>query len=215
MSWLDANLGRIGDLALTHLWLSVLPVLLGLLVAVPVGWWAQRHPRLGAVLLGSGSILYTLPSLPLLTIIPVVLGTSILDPVNVVVVLSLYAVALLLRTAADAFAQLPREVVDAADATGHSTWQRALRVELPLAGPVLLAGVRVVSVSTVSLVTVGALIGVSNLGSLFTEGFQRDYTFEIVTGLVAVVLLALLLDGLWVLLGRLLLPWARTGRSAA
>lgn len=214
MSWFLDNLDRIADLALRHLWLSVLPVVLGFLVAVPIGWWVQRHPRVGAVLLGSGGVLYTLPSLPLLVILPGILGTSFLDPLNVVVVLTLYAVALLLRTAADAFAQLPREVVDAADATGHSRWQRALRVELPLAGPVLLAGVRVVSVSTVSLVTVGAIIGVANLGSLFTEGYQRGYTTEIVIGLGAVVVLALALDALWVLLGRVLLPWAHGARTA-
>lgn len=215
MSWFLDNLDRIVELGVRHLWLSVLPVLLGFLLAVPIGWWVQRHPRVGGLLLGSGSILYTLPSLPLLAIIPGVLGTSFLDPINVVVVLTLYAVALLLRTAADAFAQLPREVVDAADATGHSRWQRAVRVELPLAGPVLLAGVRVASVSTVSLVTVGALIGVSNLGSLFTEGYQRGFTTEIVIGLGAVVVLALALDALWVLLGRLLLPWAQGARTAA
>lgn len=213
MSWFLANLDRVVELTLTHLWLSILPVLLGLAVAVPVGWWVQRHPRVGAVVLGSGSILYTLPSLPLLVIVPGILGTSFLDPLNVVLVLTLYAVALLVRTAADAFAQLPREVIDAADATGHTTRQRALRVELPLAGPVLLAGVRVASVSTVSLVTVGAIIGVSNLGSLFTEGFQRNNTPEIVVGLGAVVLLALVLDLLWVVLGRVLLPWAAADRA--
>lgn len=213
MSWFRANLDLVVELMLTHVWLSVLPVLLGFAIAVPIGWWAQRHPRVGAFVLGSGSILYTLPSLPLLVIVPGILGTSFLDPLNVVLVLTLYAVALLVRTAADAFAQLPREVMDAADATGHTTRQRALRVELPLAGPVLLAGVRVASVSTVSLVTVGAIIGVSNLGSLFTEGFQRNNTPEIVVGLVAVVLLALVLDLLWVVLGRLLLPWAAADRA--
>lgn len=213
MSWFLDNVDRVLDLTLTHLWLSVVPVLLGLAIAVPVGWWAHRHPRRGGLVLGGGSILYTLPSLPLLAILPGLLGTSFLDPLNVVIVLTLYAVALLVRTAADAFAQLPREVVDAADATGHTLLQRALRVELPLAGPVLLAGVRVASVSTVSLVTVGALIGVSNLGSLFTEGFQRQNTPEIVVGLGAVVLLALALDLLWVLVGRVLLPWAAADRA--
>jgi osmoprotectant transport system permease protein len=215
MTWFVDNADRIGDLTLRHLWLSVLPVVLGFLIAVPIGWWAQRHRRAGAAVLGSGSILYTVPSLPLLVILPGVLGTSFLDPLNVVVVLTIYAVALLVRTAADAFGQVPRDVVDAADATGHSTLQRALRVELPLAGPVLLAGVRVVSVSTVSLVTIGALIGVSNLGSLFTEGYQRGFTTEIAIGLGTVVVLALALDAVWVLLGRLLMPWARGARAGA
>jgi osmoprotectant transport system permease protein len=215
MTWFLDNISEIRHLALTHLWLSVLPVVLGFVVAVPLGWWAQRHPRWRGVVVGSGGILYALPSLPLLVILPGLLGTSFLDPVNVVVVLTLYAVALLVRTAADAFAQLPPDVLDAATANGHSGLQRVLRVELPLAGPVLLAGVRVVSVSTVSLVTVGAIIGVTNLGSLFTDGFQRDFTTEIVIGVLAVVAIALVLDVLWVVLGRVLLPWSRqTGRTA-
>jgi osmoprotectant transport system permease protein len=215
MTWFLDNISEIRDLAVTHLWLSVLPVVLGFIVAVPLGWWAQRHSRWRGVVVGSGGILYALPSLPLLVILPGLLGTSFLDPVNVVVVLTLYAVALLVRTAADAFAQLPPDVLDAATANGHSGLQRVLRVELPLAGPVLLAGVRVVSVSTVSLFTDGAIIGVTNLGSLFTDGFQRDFTTEIVIGVLAVVAIALVLDVLWVVLGRLLLPWNRqTGRTA-
>ncbi len=86
---------------------------------------------------------------------------------------------------------------------------RAFGVELPLAGPVLLAGLRVVSVSTVSLVSIGALIGVDNLGSLFTDGFRRDFQTEIVVGIVATVLIALIYDVLLVLVGRLLMPWAK------
>jgi osmoprotectant transport system permease protein len=209
MTWFLDNLPHIRDLALTHLWLSILPVLLGFAIAVPIGWWAHRHPRWRGVVVGSGGILYSLPSLPLLVILPGLLGTSFLDAINVVVVLTLYAVALLVRTAADAFGQVPLDVLDAATANGHSSVQRLLRVELPLAGPVLLAGVRVVSVSTVSLVTVGAIIGVTNLGSLFTDGFQRDFTTEILIGVLAVVTIALLLDLLWVVLGRALLPWHR------
>jgi osmoprotectant transport system permease protein len=141
--------------------------------------------------------------------VPSLLGTSFLDPANLVVVLTLYAVAVMVRSATDAFGSVPAAVVDAAAASGYSRWQRLLQVELPLAGPVLLAGVRVVSVSTVSLVTVGAIIGVSNLGSLFTDGFQRDFTTEIVIGVLAVVILALLLDLAWVLLGRVAMPWLR------
>lgn len=212
MTWLLDNLPEVRDLTLRHLWLSLLPVVLGFVLAVPVGWYAARHPRLRGVVLSLGGVLYSIPSLPLLIIIPGLIGTSFLDPTNVVIVLTVYAAALMIRSAADAFGQLPGAVLDSASATGHSPLQRALRVELPLAGPVLLAGVRVVSVSTVSLVTVGAIVGVSNLGSLFTDGFQRGFTTEIVVGVAAVVVLALALDALWVGLGRLLLPWARTAR---
>jgi osmoprotectant transport system permease protein len=92
---------------------------------------------------------------------------------------------------------------------GFSNWTRFWQVDLPLAGPVLLAGMRVVAVSTVSLVTVGAVIGVQSLGSLFTDGFQRGIQAEIIAGLVATVGLALIFDGALVLLGRMLMPWTR------
>jgi osmoprotectant transport system permease protein len=104
-------------------------------------------------------------------------------------------------------------VLDAATATGFAATGRAFRVELPLAGPVLVAGLRVVAVSTVSLVSVGALIGVSNLGSLFTEGYRTDNDAEILIGVVGIVVVALVFDALIVLAGRLLLPWARSPRT--
>jgi osmoprotectant transport system permease protein len=213
MTWVRANVDRLVDLTWQHLWLSVLPVVLGFLIALPLGWWASRYHLVRGPVLSLGGILYSLPSLPLLVIIPGIIGTSFLDPVNVAITLTLYAVALLVRTVADAFGQVSGEVLDAASASGYSRWQRAFAVELPLAGPAMLAGIRVASVSTVSLVTVGALVGVSNLGSLFTEGFQRYFTTEIIVGMVLVVALALVLDLCWVVLGRLLIPWARRTAS--
>lgn len=213
MTWVRANSDRLLDLTWQHVWLSIVPVVVGFLIALPVGWWASRYRAVRAPVLSIGGILYSFPSLPLLVIIPGLIGTSFLDPINVAITLTLYAVALLVRTVADAFGQVSPEVLDSASASGYSRWQRVFGVELPLAGPAMLAGVRVVSVSTVSLVTVGALVGVSSLGSLFTEGFQRYFTTEIVVGMVLVVTLALVLDLCWVLLGRLLLPWAQ-GRSA-
>ncbi|GAB7005080.1 ABC transporter permease subunit [Nocardioides sp. AN3] len=214
MTWVRANLDRLTELTWQHLWLSVVPVVVGFLLSVPVGWWASRYPWFRAPALSVGGVLYSLPSLPLLVIIPGIIGTSFLDPLNVAITLTLYAIALLVRTVADAFGQVSAEVLEAASASGYSRWQRAIGVELPLAGPAMLAGIRVASVSTVSLVTVGALIGVSNLGSLFTEGFQRYFITEIVVGIVLVVAVALVLDLCWVLLGRLLLPWTR-GRATA
>ncbi|MFI2708028.1 ABC transporter permease, partial [Nocardioides sp. CER28] len=209
MTWVRANQDRLVDLTWQHLWLSVLPVVLGFLLALPVGWYASRFRGFRAPALSFGGVLYSIPSLPLLVIIPSIIGTSFLDPINVAITLTIYALALLVRTVADAFGQVPAEVLDSASASGYSRWQRAFTVELPLAGPAMLAGIRVASVSTVSLVTIGALVGVSNLGSLFTEGFQRYFNTEIIVGMVLVVALALVLDACWVLLGRVLLPWAR------
>jgi len=133
--------------------------------------------------------------------------------VNVVVALSIYAVALLVGTAANAFSAVSPAVLDAATASGYSDAGRGLKVELPLAGPVLLAGLRVASVSTVSLVSVGALIGVSSLGSLFTDGFRRDFTTEIVVGVLGTVVLALVFDLILVAAGRVLMPWSTGARA--
>lgn len=213
MDWIWASRVELAALTLTHAWLSAIPVFVGLAVSVPIGWWVSKHPRVGALILGVGSVLYTIPSLALFVILPGVLGTGFLSPLNVIVALSIYAVALLIRAAADAFASVPDAVLDAATAAGYSRAGRGFGVELPLAGPVLLAGARVVSVSTVSLVSVGALIGVSSLGSLFTDGFRRDFTTEIIAGVVGTVLLALVFDAVLVVSGRLLLPWASGGRA--
>lgn len=214
MTWAWDNRSVVIDLFLVHAWLSIVPIVLGFVLALPVGWYASKHPRARGVLLSGGSILYTIPSLALFVLLPNIIGTGYLAPVNVIIALTLYAFAIMVRTAADGFTAVSPAVLDAATATGYSSVQRGFFVELPLAGPVLLAGIRVVSVSTISLVTVGALIGVRNLGSLFTSGYRRDFTTEILVGVVAVVLLALLLDALLVLIGRVLMPWSVDGPGA-
>lgn len=212
MIWLIDNFDLVWSLTVRHVWLSAVPIALGFAIALPIGWYARRHPRLRAVVLSVVGILYTIPSLAMFVILPGILGLGILSPVNVVVALTIYAVAIMVRSASDAFGSVSPSVMDAASATGFSPGQRAFRVELPLAGPVLLAGLRVVSVSTVSLVSIGPLIGVSNLGSLFTDGYRRDFTTEIVIGVGAIVLVALVFDALLVLAGKILMPWASLGR---
>lgn len=210
MSWLLDNFDYVWDLTVRHIWLSAIPIVIGFVLALPIGWYANRHRRVRGGLLGGISILYTIPSLPLFVILPGILGTGFLSATNVLVGLSIYAVAIMVRSASDAFGSVSPAVLDAASAAGYSPRGRALSVELPLAGPVLLAGLRVVAVSTVSLVSVGALIGVSSLGSLFTDGYQRDFRTEIVVGIVATVIVALVFDALLVLAGKLLMPWAHT-----
>ncbi len=212
MSWFIDNFSYVWSLTMRHMWLSAVPIVVGFVVALPIGWYADRHPRLRGGLLGFVGILYTIPSLALFAVLPGLLGTGFLSPINVIIALSIYAAAVMVRTASDAFGSVSPAVLDAASASGYSPAQRALRVQLPLAGPVLLAGLRVVAVSTVSLVSVGALIGVSSLGSLFTDGYRRTFNTEIVVGIAAIVVLALVFDLVLVALGRLLLPWASLGR---
>ncbi len=215
MTWLLDNLDLVRELFVRHAWISVVSTLIGFAVSLPIGWYAHQHPRIRGLTVALVGVLYTIPSIALFVILPGVLGTGFLSVVNVVVALSTYAAAVMVRTATDAFGSVSPAVVDAATAAGFSGAQRVFRVELPLAGPVLLAGLRVVSVSTVSMLSVASLIGVSNLGSLFTDGFRRDFLTEIVIGIGAIVLLALLLDLLLVLAGRVLMPWSRAQRTAA
>ncbi len=212
MTWLFDNFDYVWSLTLRHMWLSAVPIVIGFVFALPIGWYASNHPRLRGGLLGAFGILYTIPSLALFVILPGLIGTKILSPLNVVIALAIYALAIMVRSAADAFGSVSPAVLDAASASGFSPAQRVFRVQLPLAGPVLVAGLRVVAVSTVSLVSIGALIGVSSLGSLFTDGFRRSFNTEIVIGVVATVLIALVFDLLLVLAGRVLLPWASLGR---
>ncbi|WP_221583899.1 ABC transporter permease [Microbacterium sp. G2-8] len=212
MSWILANLDQIAQYGAQHLVLAVIPTIIGALVSLPLGWLANRHGVGRGVLLGASGLLYAIPSLPLFIVMPALLGTQILDPVNVVVAMSFYALALMVRTSADALASVDGELRLAASAVGFSGWQRFWGVDLPAAGPVLLAGLRVVSVSTVSLVTVGSLIGVQSLGYFFVDGYQRGFATEIAVGIVGTVLIALALDAALVVAGRLLMPWTRRVR---
>jgi hypothetical protein len=142
-------------------------------------------------------------------VIPVILGVPVRSPLNMVIVLTLYGISVLVTQVAEAFRSLPQDVIEAANALGLDPWRRFWKVELPLAVPVLIAGLRVVAASTVSLVTVGALVGVQSLGTLFTDGFQRQLVESLLTGLCATLLLALVFDLAIVLLGRVLTPWFR------
>lgn len=214
MTWVLANIEQIWELTLDHILLSIPPILLGFLLAVPIGWLAHRYRLSRGVLLTVCGLLYTIPSLALIVAMPTVLGTRILDPANLIVTLTIYAVALMVRTATDAFDAVSGDVTQSATAVGFGGWRRFWQVQLPLAGPVLLAGLRVVSTSTVSLVTLGALVGMSGLGYFFTNGYQRQFPTEVLTGIVGTVLIAVLFDVLLVLAGRLLLPWAQVDAVA-
>jgi osmoprotectant transport system permease protein len=214
VSWLWSNFGLVWDLTIAHVTLSAFPIIIGFVLSLPFGWVANRYHASRGVLLSAVGILYAIPSLPLFVAMPALIGTKILDPINVVVALSIYALALMVRTTADALGSVSGDVLQSATAVGFSAWKRFWTVELPLAGPVLLAGLRVVSVSTVSLLSIGSLIGVTTLGNLFTDGLNRYFTDEIVIGIVAIIIVALVFDTILVLLGRLLMPWARLDRRS-
>jgi osmoprotectant transport system permease protein len=207
IDWIWSNLPRIGELTAIHIALTLAPTILGLLVALPLGWWAHRSRRLYPLIVGAAGLLYTIPSIALFVILPSILGTKILDPVNVVVAMTVYTVALLVRVVADGLSTVPHETVQSAEAMGYRSWQRLLLIELPVAVPVIAAGLRVAVVTNVSILTVASLIGVAQLGTLFTQGFQLRLFVPLVTGIVLCVLLALVLDSLILLLNKALTPW--------
>lgn len=215
MDWVFGNLGLIVRLTIDHVWLSLIPIVLGGVLSIPIGWLAHRFPAARGGILGAVGVLYTVPSLALFVLIPPLLGIPLLSPANVIIALVIYAVAIMVRSVSDAFASIDPGVLRAATALGFGPWQRFFQVELPLAGPVLIAGLRVVAVSTVSLVTVGVLVGVQSLGYLFTDGFQRRIEEEILTGIVTTLVVAALFDALLVALGRLSLPWSTSAASRA
>ncbi|MGV8852191.1 MAG: ABC transporter permease [Rhodoglobus sp.] len=207
MTWIINNLDLIWSLTIEHVRLSILPIVLGFLISIPLGWFAYRFKLTRGILLTVAGLLYTIPSLALFVILPPLLGISFLSELNITIALTLYAVAIMARSVADALASVDPAIRQSATAVGFGGWRRFWTVDFPLAGPVVLAGLRVAAVSTVSLVTVGILIGVESLGYLFTNGFQRRIIEEIFAGVVMTVVVALLIDRGLVLLGRLLMPW--------
>ncbi|HWS34305.1 MAG TPA: ABC transporter permease [Actinoplanes sp.] len=192
-----------------HLYLALLPILFGFVIALPLGYLAVRFPRLYHPLINTFGILYSIPSLALFVFLPVLLGTKVLSPVNIVVALTVYTVALLARTVADGLRSVDALVVQAATAMGYRRLRRLIEVELPIALPVILAGLRVATVSNISLVSVGSLIGIGGLGQLFTRGFQLFYMEPILIGIILSVLLAGIADLIIVLVQRAITPWTR------
>jgi osmoprotectant transport system permease protein len=210
VSWVIDNLGLIGGLALIHLWQSVIALVIGFVLSVPLGWVAWRYRLVRSGVITITGLLYTIPSLALLIIVPAATGWyAFTSEINLIVALTIYSVAILVRAVADGLDSVDPGVRQASTAIGFGSFRRFWSVEFPLAGPVILAGLRVAAASTIALATVGILVGITNLGYLFTNGSQRRIVPEVLSGVVAVILLALIIDLLLVLAGRLLLPWTR------
>jgi osmoprotectant transport system permease protein len=209
VTWILENLALIGSLTLQHLRQSIIAIVLGVIVSIPLGWVAWRFRLVRGPILVVTGLLYTIPSIALLTILPGLIGIPAFSEVNLIVALTIYAVALLSRSVSDGLDSVDPAVRLSATALGYGALRRFFAVELPLAGPVILSGLRVAVVSTVSLATVGILVGVQNLGYLFTNGLQRRIVEEVFAGVAAVVIIAVVFDLLLVLLARLIMPWTR------
>ena len=207
--WLSRNI----DVVLSDLWqhieITLAALGLGIVIAFPVGLIAYRWRRSYPPILAITQVLYTIPSLALFVLLINAVG---LGAEPVIIGLAIYSLVILVRNLVEGLRGVPPEVTDAATAMGYKETKRLFAVELPLALPAIVAGLRVATVSTISLVSVGALIGTGGLGQLFIHGFQIDNPIEIWIGIVVTILLALVLDLLIVFGGRLLTPWTRAVR---
>ena len=212
MHYLLTHLDDAWALTVVHLRLSLLPVLIGLAIAVPLGVLVQRAPIARRLTTATASVVFTIPSLALFVVLPLIIGTRILDEANVMVALTAYTAALLVRAVLEALDAVPAQVRDAATAVGYPTFKRILKVELPLSIPVMVAGLRVVVVTNIAMVSVGSVIGIGGLGTWFTDGYQTNKSDQILAGIIALFVLALVIDLLIVVAGRLATPWERGAR---
>lgn len=205
------------DLVLSHLvehiYLSFVPIVAALVLALVIGVFAVRFPKSYPIILALSSAFYTVPSIALFVIMPGIIGSQILDPINVVIALTIYSLSLLVRNVVDGLHATSDEVRQSAASMGYTRMRQLMEVELPIALPLIFAGLRVATVANISMVSVGALIGVGGLGELMTIGFQRNFMTPVLVGLVLSVGLALLADVLIVTLQRWLTPWARLVRQ--
>lgn len=195
-----------------HLLITLASVALAMAVAVPLALLVRRYPGLRGWVLGLGGVLYTIPALALISVLWPVFGLS---PTTVVIALAVYALLVVLRNTLVGLDGVAAETVDAARGMGFGRRRLLFEVELPLALPAILAGLRLATVSTVGLVTIGALVGHGGFGTLILGGFVDNfYHAQIMTATLLTVALAVVLEGLLLLLERVLTPWSRTRRTS-
>jgi osmoprotectant transport system permease protein len=210
--WIGDHTEELGQLSAHHLKLALVPVVLGLIIAIPLGVLCARWPAFYPPTVAGANILYAVPSLALFMLfIPY---TGIFSDWTLMLPLTLFTLSVLVPNVVDGMRSVPESVRQSATAMGFGALRRLVRVELPIAVPVVIAGARVATVASISLVSVGVLIGNGGLGQLFIDGYSRDFSTPIVVGSALIIILALASDGLLVAAQRLLTPWARArGRA--
>lgn len=192
-----------------HLTITVLAVALGLVLATPLAVVARQSERLEGLVLGVSTGLYTIPSLALF---PLLVPFTGITTTTVVIGLALYSLTILVRNTLAGLRGVPDDVRESARGNGYGPLRMLFQIELPLAFPVVMAGLRVATVSTVALTTVGTLVASGGLGNLLADGVRKDFKAEIFAASVLCVALAVVLDVALVLVERALTPWARAGR---
>ena len=205
-SWIGDHTDDLTTLTLSHLQAALTAVLLGLVISLPLAVVAHRIRPLRGFLLGVSNVLFTIPSIAIFVLL---LPVSGLTRTTTVIGLTVYTLVVLLRNTVEGLDSVPAKTKEAAKAMGTRPLRTLLTVEFPLALPVIMAGVRIATVRSISLVSVATYIGDGGLGQLFTDGFQRDFPTPVIAGVVLTLLLAVVADALLVALQYVLTPWLR------
>ena len=211
--WIASHLDDVADKTAQHVYLLVVPMVAGFVIAFALAILAMRRPGTVGPVTAVTGLLYTIPSLAAFAVLIPITGLS---PLTAIIPLTTYTLLILYVNTVAGLRSVPPEVNEAADAMGYTRGSRLLRVQLPLAIPLIMAGVRVAAVTTIGLVTVSAIIGgnrFGGLGQFITEGLQTNFDTTIYLGAVGSVILAFVVDGLLVALQRVLTPWTRARTS--
>jgi osmoprotectant transport system permease protein len=208
-NWIATHLDDIWSLTVQHIWLTVVAVAVGFAMSFALALAAIRWRPTYAPITAVAGIIYTIPSIALFVALVPITGLSV---TSAEIALVGYTLLILVRNTVTAIDGVPPDARDAADGMGYTRPGRLWQIELPLALPVIVAGLRIATVSTIGLVTVRALIGQGGLGRLITDGLRQGFPTLTVVGAVGSVLLAVIADALFVLALRAMTPWARAGR---
>jgi osmoprotectant transport system permease protein len=204
--WVGDHLDEIRTQTYEHVKLTVLSVAIGFVISLALALLSVRYRWLYAVLAGVCGVLYTIPSVALFAVLVPVYGLGLAPSL---IALTTYTLLILLRNIVAGIDNVPPSVREAADGMGYEPWRRMLRIELPLALPTIVAGLRIATVTTVGLVTVTALIGEGGYGDFINAGLDRDFPTQVMVGTVLSVALAVAFDVLFVTIEHFMAPWAR------
>jgi osmoprotectant transport system permease protein len=204
--WLARNAPVIGQRLLEHVQLTVIAVVVGFLVSFAISIVIARHSSFYGPVTWITGVMYTIPSLALFAILVPFTGLTLL---TAEIGLVSYTLLILIRSIVSGIRSVPDDVRDAAVGMGYGPWQLLWRVELPLATVVIIAGVRVATITTIGLTTVTALIGQGGLGALILEGIQRFFSTPLIVGAVLSILLAVIADAALAMIQRWVTPWAQ------
>jgi osmoprotectant transport system permease protein len=207
--WITGHWGALWTATVQHVELTAIPVVIGFFVSLLLSIWAARKPVVYGPLVTFGGILYTIPSLALFAVLIPITGLSL---ISAVIPLVTYTVLIYVRSIVAGIRGVPAEIIEAAEGMGYTSRERLIRVELPLAVPMMITGVRLATVTTIGLVTVASIVGGSafgGFGQLITEGLQTLFPTKYLLGAALSVLLAMVADAGLVRAEKLITPWAR------